>query len=90
MGSICTVPVVDSEFWAVVLADPDLLDEAFAEVLGFVGRSATLSASRYAYGQPSSRQPCANKKTDRLLAASLAVDGRSCSSTTSRPVTPAP
>ena len=34
MGAICTVPVVDSDFWAVVLADPDLLDEAFAEVLG--------------------------------------------------------
>ena len=39
MGAICTVPAIDAppaidrEFWAVVLADPDLLDEAFAEVL---------------------------------------------------------
>jgi hypothetical protein len=33
MGAICTVPVLDGEFWAVVLADPDLLDEAFAEVM---------------------------------------------------------
>jgi len=33
MSAICTVAVVDDEFWAVVLADPDLLDEAFAEVM---------------------------------------------------------
>jgi hypothetical protein len=33
MGVISTVPVLDGEFWAVVLADPDLLDEAFAEVM---------------------------------------------------------
>ncbi|HUC13011.1 MAG TPA: hypothetical protein VMS00_01035 [Acidimicrobiales bacterium] len=33
MEAISTVPVLDCEFWAVVLADPDLLDEAFAEVL---------------------------------------------------------
>jgi hypothetical protein len=33
MSAIRTVPVVDGEFWAVVLADPDLLDEAFAEVM---------------------------------------------------------
>jgi hypothetical protein len=32
MGVISTVPVLDGEFWAVVLADPDLLDQAFAEV----------------------------------------------------------
>jgi hypothetical protein len=33
MGAIRTAPVLDGEFWAVVLADPDLLDEAFAEVM---------------------------------------------------------
>jgi hypothetical protein len=33
MDATCTVPVLDGEFWAVVLADPDLLDEAFAEVM---------------------------------------------------------
>ena len=33
MDVISTVPVLDGEFWDVVLADPDLLDEAFAEVM---------------------------------------------------------
>jgi hypothetical protein len=33
MTSIRTVRLVSDDFWAVVLADPDLLDEAFAEVM---------------------------------------------------------